>query len=79
MSPSVIPAAQDAPAPAAPAGKLSVTDLLILPDGTVLAHNLTSAIASVLHELNPGDEPMRQRAGLNDSLISPVVTHELPN
>ncbi len=44
--------------PAEPAA----TDLLILSDGTVLAHNLTPAMAAVLHKLNPQDETMRLRS-----------------
>ena len=38
-----------------------VTDLLILSDGTVLAHNLTPVMAAVLHKLNPEEETMRRR------------------
>ena len=38
------------------------TDLLILSDGTVLAHNLTPVMAKVLHKLNPKDETIRARA-----------------
>jgi hypothetical protein len=37
-------------------------EILILTDGRVLTHNLTPAVAAVLRELNPDDEPMRQRA-----------------
>jgi hypothetical protein len=40
----------------------SHSELLVLPDGNILAHNITPALASVLSELNPADEPMRQRA-----------------
>ncbi len=40
------------------------TDVLILSDGTVLAHNLTPAMAGVLKELNPGDEAMKKRFAL---------------
>jgi hypothetical protein len=39
------------------------TDILILSDGTVMAHNLTPGMATVLHKLNPGDETIRARAG----------------
>jgi hypothetical protein len=39
-----------------------VTDLLILSDGTVLAHNLTPVMAAVLHKLNPRDTTIRARA-----------------
>ncbi len=37
-------------------------DLLILSDGTVLAHNLTPVMAAALQILNPGDETLRQRS-----------------
>jgi hypothetical protein len=39
------------------------TDILILSNGTVLAHNLTLGMADVLHKLNPKDETIRARAG----------------
>ena len=38
------------------------SELLVLPDGQVLAHNLTPVLAAVLAELNPSDEAMRERA-----------------
>ena len=38
-------------------------ELLILPDGRVLAHNITPALARVLAELDPADAAMRERAG----------------
>lgn len=38
------------------------TDLLILPDGRVLAHNLTPAMARALAELDPRDRAMKRRA-----------------
>jgi hypothetical protein len=37
-------------------------EILILTDGRILAHNLTPVMAAVLRQLNPNDEPMRQRA-----------------
>lgn len=37
------------------------TDILILSDGTVLAHNLTPGMATVLHQLNPQDETFGAR------------------
>lgn len=39
------------------------TDILILADGTVLAHNLTPGMAKVLHKLNPKDKAIKARAG----------------
>ncbi|MEI8044292.1 MAG: hypothetical protein WCL11_22975 [Verrucomicrobiota bacterium] len=41
------------------------TDILILSDGTVLAHNLTPGMATVLHQLNPQDETFGARARCN--------------
>ena len=38
------------------------TELLILPDGTLYAHNLSAAVAALLGELNPFDLEMRRRA-----------------
>lgn len=37
------------------------SELLILPDGRVLAHNITPALAALLSELEPGNEKMRER------------------
>ena len=37
------------------------TDILILSDGTVLAHNLTPGMATVLHQLNPQEETFGAR------------------
>ncbi len=38
------------------------SELLICPDGRILAHNLTPALARVLAPLNPGDATMNRRA-----------------
>jgi len=38
------------------------TDLLILPDGRVMAHSLTPLFAELLKELNPRDEQIVPRA-----------------
>lgn len=38
------------------------TELLILPDGRVLVHNLTASMAGVLAQLDPEDAFMRRRA-----------------
>jgi hypothetical protein len=52
-----------------------VCELLILSDGTVLAHNLTPAMASVLRVLNPADETLKERAlGSPDSSAPPPQT-----
>lgn len=37
-------------------------ELMVLPGGRILAHNLTPGLAAVLAELNPEDEVMRARA-----------------
>jgi len=37
-------------------------EVLILPDGTVLAHNLPPEVASLLRVLNPDDTMMAERA-----------------
>jgi len=38
------------------------TEMLILPDGTIFAHNITPVIAGILAQLNPSDLAMRRRA-----------------
>jgi hypothetical protein len=40
----------------------SASELLILPDGRILAQNITPTMAKLLSELNPKDELMRERA-----------------
>ncbi len=37
-------------------------ELLILPTGKILAHNLTPELARVLAQLDPGDRAMNRRA-----------------
>jgi hypothetical protein len=37
------------------------TELLILPDGRVLVHNLTQPMANILSELNPKENVIRPR------------------
>lgn len=46
---------------AAPPG--AHTELLILPDGKILVHNLTPASAAWLHELNPESDAIARRTG----------------
>ena len=46
-----------------PVAEPVVCDLLILSDGTILAHNLTPVMAAVLQVLNPADETLKVRAG----------------
>ena len=40
---------------------LLTTELLLLPDGRILVHNLTPAFAGLLHKLNPDDEHISSR------------------
>ena len=42
-------------------GKDQVSELLILPDGQILVHNLTQPFAELLHELNPDCEQITSR------------------
>jgi hypothetical protein len=51
---------------------LLTTELLILADGRILAHNITPVMAQVLAELNPADEAMNRRAMRKNTL-----NHEL--
>jgi hypothetical protein len=51
-------------------------ELLVLPDGRILAHHLTPELAAVLAECNPSDEAMRKRAGQAPS--RPLISHENP-
>ena len=38
------------------------SEILIMPDGKILAHSITPVMARVLAELNPKDKAMRRRA-----------------
>jgi len=49
-------------------------ELLILPDGRILVHNLTQPFAELLRELNPDDGQIPPRVTRHSSL-----PHELPN
>jgi hypothetical protein len=50
------------------------TELLILPDGRILVHNLTQPFAELLHELNPDAEQITSRIPNHAS-----PNHELSN
>jgi len=52
----------------------NMSEVMILADGRLLAHNITPVMAQVLAELNPADEAMNQRAMQKNTL-----KHELPN
>jgi len=41
---------------------LLTTELLLLPDGRILVHNLTQTFAELLNELNPEDPQIQPRA-----------------
>jgi hypothetical protein len=41
------------------------SELLLLPDGRILVHNLTQPFAELLRELNPDDEQISSRVGAN--------------
>lgn len=58
----------------------STSELLILPDGTVLVHNLTPAFAALLSELNPADERMSSRArpGRGETTINEPPRPDMP-
>ena len=44
------------------------SELLLLPDGRILVHNLTPAMAALLQQLDPGDRHMSRRASVPPSL-----------
>jgi hypothetical protein len=68
--------------------KDQVSELLILPDGRILVHNLTQPFADLLHELNPNDEQISSRVlhhslplrepGRADLLASPAARQRRP-
>lgn len=39
-----------------------MSEVLVLPDGRILAHNITPALAALLSELDPGNQGMQARA-----------------
>jgi hypothetical protein len=51
-------------------GAASVEDILILPDGRILSHNLSPRMAALLRELAPSDAAMRQPASHDTNEIS---------
>jgi hypothetical protein len=65
-----------------------MSDLLILPDGRILVHNLTQTFAELLHELNPDAEQITSRIlhrslpsrepGRADLLVSPAARQRRP-
>jgi hypothetical protein len=57
----------------------ATTELLLLPDGQVLAHNITPTMAALLAELNPADEPMRLRATASEASGSSAELRNCPD
>ncbi len=50
-----------------PAKRSLTTELLVLPDGRILVHDLTPAFAALLNELKPSDEAVKLRANSHRS------------
>jgi hypothetical protein len=57
--------------PSEPCEPMLTSELLVLPDGRILVHNLTPAFAKLLSDLNPEDEQMRSRIMQHASCIQP--------
>jgi len=51
-----------------------MSEILILPDGRILVHNLTQPFAELLRQLNPTDEQFKAR-----STQHAAQSHELPD
>ena len=69
---SINPVAEDLPA--------SHSELLLLPDGRILVHNLTQTMADLLHELNPRENTIRARAEVKAASQPPAqLPHEFSN
>jgi hypothetical protein len=56
-------------------GKDQVSELLILPDGQILVHNLTPAFAGLLRKLNPDNEQISSRVTRPPLLRSGAASH----
>ena len=56
-----------------PSGKSQTSELLIMPDGRILVHNLTPAFAGLLHELNPYDEQISSRLSRRNGVKADVT------
>jgi hypothetical protein len=52
----------------------AISEILILADGRILAHNLSPTMAGILADLNPADEAMNLRARRKKGF-----KHALPN
>jgi hypothetical protein len=53
---------ENADLPVASTEPALTTEVLVLPDGRILAHNLTPAFADLLSGLDPANEQIRARA-----------------
>jgi len=53
------------------------TEILILPDGRILVHNLTQTMAALLRGLNPSDRQITQRIGCSRITHHTSRSHEL--
>jgi hypothetical protein len=53
------------------------SEVLILPDGRVLAHNLTPAFTDLLHHLNP-EEPHFAARQAASACLTPPASRNLP-
>lgn len=49
----------------------SHSELLLLPDGRILVHNLTKTMAALLQELNPREDTIRPRAEVHPTCQNP--------
>ena len=54
------------------------TELLILPDGRILVHNLTQPFAELLRELCPDDEQISPRLSRRNEVKADVTCHSTP-
>jgi hypothetical protein len=58
---------------------IATSELLLLPDGRLLVHNLTPSMARWLAELNPSDPQLAPRAVSMTPRVTRNPTHELPS
>jgi hypothetical protein len=70
---------QQALADSAVRAPANTNELLLLPDGRVLVHNLTPEMARVLAELNPADPQLAPRALTATEHATQTTSHELPD
>ena len=55
-----------------------MSEILILPDGRILVHNLTRPFAELLHQLNPGDQQFASRRSRRSEVEADVTGHYMP-